>query len=139
MTSSAVLGQLGGHTVGPFVGALDFIQSVTQKCLEKRTYPMRSSSEASLRHLCVSTGSRIRTPDDITTSKEFLVFFQLCCRVATVIFKTLVSDQTARPVLQSLNPCRSVRHRGNSTKENVKTQQKRDTIPPEPRNVRSQR
>lgn len=27
------------------------------------TYPMRSSSEASLRHLSVSTGSRIRTQD----------------------------------------------------------------------------
>lgn len=48
------------------------------------------------------------------------VFFQLCCRVATVIFTTLVSDQTARPVWQLLNPCRSVRHRGNSTKENAK-------------------
>lgn len=47
-------------------------------------------------------------------------FFQLFCRGATMILRTLVSDQTACPVWQWIHPCRS-----NSTKKKLnKTKQK---------------
>ena len=42
-------------------------------------------------------------------------FFQSFSRVATRILKSSVSDQTARPVWQLVNPCRSVRRRTDST------------------------
>lgn len=75
-----------------------------------------SSSKESLWHLSVSAGSCIRSPDDFHHFKNPLLSPLLSA--ATMILKTLVSDQTACPVWRLLNPCRSVRRRTNSTKKN---------------------